>query len=97
MTLFIIGKVWLFAVIAGLIFLFPRQSRFLGLHFLLGATAGLLLAFVCLGIVSRLVGSAVAMGPVAMAVGGLLGVVVGSRIALKLNLALGWQAQRATK
>jgi hypothetical protein len=97
MTLFILGKVWLFAVIAGLIFLFPRQSRFLGLHFLLGATAGLLLAFVCLAIVSRVVGSGAAMATVAMAAGGLIGVVVGSRIALRLNFALGWQAQRAVK
>jgi len=97
MTMFIIGKVWVFAMIAGLILLFHRQSRSLGLHFLFGATAGLLLAFASLGVVSRLIGSSVSIDPLALAAGGLLGVVVGSRIALKLNLALGWQAQRATK
>ena len=97
MTLFIIGKVWLFAVIAGLVFLFPRQSRFLGLHFLVGATVGLLLAFVCLAIASWLIGAEVAMVPVAMTVGAVVGVFAGSKIAARLNLALGWQVQRGMK
>jgi len=92
-VMFIVGKVWLFALISGLIFLFPRQSRFLAPHLLIGSTLGLLLAFVFVGIVTVSFGSEGTAGPLAMAAGGILGFLVGSRIAVKLNVALGWQAQ----
>lgn len=89
MVMFIVGKVWLFAVIAGVIFLFPKQSRFLAPHLLIGSTLGLLLAFVFSGIVSLSFGSESPAGPVAMAAGGVLGFIAGSWIAFKLNAALG--------
>ena len=92
--MFIVGKIWLFALISGLIFLFPRQSRFLASLLLIGSTLGLLLAFLFLGIATLSFGSGVSAGPLAMAAGGILGFLAGSRIALKLNAALGWQAQR---
>jgi len=89
MVIFIVGKLWLFAVIAGLIFLFPKQSRFLAPHLLIGSTLGLLLAFVFSGIASLSFGSEASAGPLAMAAGGILGFIAGSWIAIKLNAALG--------
>ena len=89
MVMFIVGKVWLFAVIAGMIFLFPRQSRFLAPHLLIGSTLGLLLAFVFSGVATLSFGSVASAGPVAMAAGGILGFIAGSWIAFKLNAALG--------
>jgi hypothetical protein len=94
MVMFIVGKLWLFALVSGLILLFPRQSRFLAAYLLVGSTLGLLLAFVCMGIVSQFLGAETSLAPLAMAAGGILGVVAGSRIALKLNVVLGWQAQQ---
>jgi hypothetical protein len=95
MTIFILGKAWLFAVIAGLLFLLPKESRILSAHFLLGSTFGLILAFVGLTIASFFLGSAkdsdVLWSPVAMVLGSILGVVVGSRLARRVNLALGWK------
>jgi hypothetical protein len=94
MVMFIVGKAWLFAVITGLILLFPKQSRFLAPYLLIGSTLGLLLAFVFSGIVALSFGPEVSAGPLAMAAGGIFGFIAGSRIALKLNTVLGWQAPR---
>jgi uncharacterized membrane protein YfcA len=95
MTVFVLGKAWLIAVIAGLIFLLPKESRILSAHLLLGSTFGLILAFVGSGIVSFILGSAkdsdVFWIPIAMILGSILGVVVGSRLARRVNLALGWK------
>jgi uncharacterized protein YybS (DUF2232 family) len=93
MTLFIIGKAWLFAVVVGLLFLYPRGSRFLSAHWLLGSTLGMVLSFVGLAIASRSLDAANWM-PVAMAVGAVFGALIGSRLAFKLNVALGWQTPK---
>ena len=85
MTMLIVAKAWLIAVITGLILLYPRESRCLSVHLLLGSTIGLVLSFVALGL---------AASPLAMAAGGLLGVFIGSRLAVRLNLALGWQTPK---
>ena len=85
MSMFIVGKVWLFAVIAGLILLFPKQSRFLAGHLLLGANFGLLMAFVGLGILRLLFRSETSLDPLVLVAGGILGILAGSRIALKLK------------
>jgi hypothetical protein len=93
MVMFMVGKLWLIALVSGLILLLRKQSRFLAAHLLLGSTFGLLLAFVCMGVVSKVLGAETSLVPLAMAAGGILGVVAGSRIALKLNAVLGWQSR----
>ena len=94
MTLFIIGKAWLFAVVAGLVFLYPKGSRFLSAHLLLGSTFGMVLSFVGLAIASWSLDATGNWMSVAMAAGAVLGVFIGSRLAFKLNAALGWQTPK---
>jgi hypothetical protein len=94
MTLFILGKAWLFAVVAGLIFLLRKDSRFVSAYLLLGSTVGLVLSFVGVALMSSILGP-VSPGapwePVAMVAGGVLGAFIGFWMALKVNRLLGWQ------
>ena len=99
MPFFFIAPLWLLSVVAGILFLFSSRLRFLSAYMVLGATLGLLCAFL-LSLAFLMVGAKLLGGTsvawisllaylFGIGAGGVIGIVAGLILARGLNRRLG--------